>query len=282
MPATLSRHDEETICVHTYEAAAGIPEPQRLTCVRGGRVSAKAGVPDAQLSSVAARYEEYHLFCRQVDDLVEAGAMMDRAAYASQHAFLSLHTPKAFLELGFRDNPFSITEGHLYDLFQPGPWDGGKRHSHGIPLVTVKRLPWLLERPALVANHNAFPDRVLAVLPDVDSRGLPLIASLIPDADGLLDLDEFITNQVATVFGPDNFPDYFGRALPEGNVIRIDSEQEAALRGKVGADPFPHLTSLSRDVQLAEPNDYVADRGAAQEPINADWLRERILERLDR
>lgn len=50
----------------------------------------------------------------------------------------------------------------------------------------------------------------------------------------------------------------------------------------MGADPFPHLTSLSRDVQLAEPNDYVADRGAAQEPINADWLRERILERLDR
>lgn len=278
MRHALTEEERLLVTVYGYETAAHIPDSDRLTFTLDGKVAAKPDVTECQIRAMAAKYSEFMGFCRQVDELAEAGAMLDRAIYASEHAVLSSSTPKIYLELGFRDRPFSITEGHLYDLFQPGPWDGGRHHSHGIPIETVKRLPWLLERPALIANHNAYPDRVLVVLPDVDSRGLPLIASLIPDATGLLDLEKFITNQVATVFGPDKFYDYFGRALLEENVILINSKQETALADKVGKTPFSHLDLLPRDVRLAEPNDYLADRGVEVE--NGEWIKQKIDERL--
>ena len=273
---------ESLLIVANYEDEASIPIESRKTTLNNGRVEKAPLLTWDELSSIASDYADYALFCSRLDKIDNLDDPIRRAAFASQHMMISSHPNGLLKSLGFDDRPLTITEGHAWDIMQPGEWEGGNHGDHGVAPTTLKQLPWLLERPALLANDPSDTSKVLAVLPATDGRGYPLITPLLADAHGQFDVQKFISNMVLTLFGPDNFNSYFGNCLKRDAIIYIDSLQENRLGKMVGAMPFELLSELPRDKRLAECQVPTRDKREAPNQLAGPWLRENVVKLLEK
>ncbi|WP_322154977.1 hypothetical protein [Paratractidigestivibacter sp.] len=267
---------EELLNLADYEVACELPEQHRLTEYAAGQVSLKEGVKEADAQEVARKYGDFLLFCDEVDEISDLLTAPKRP-FAANHVLVSPHVGGILSPLGIVDRPITMTVKHVWAAMQPGPWEGGDFHHHGIPVATLKRLPWLLEHPALVANSKDDATKLILALPATDNRGMPLISPIKIDAQGRLDVDEFIANLVCTVFGPVDFYDYFGLALKPSNIVFIDSEMEAELCELTGRAVFSNLADLSRDTELAHPQ-ILGEPDFVVEGHDTTWLVERVRE----
>lgn len=244
-----TKEQSSLLIVSDYEDAAEIPEAHRLTTVVDGEIRPAIGVDSTELLLAADRYDEYLLFCDQVDDIAD-GLTCPPAPYSGHHVVVS-GAPRGTLEaIGLVERPITMTTENVWSVLQPGPWEGDKFHSHGVPLATLKRLPLLLERPTLIANSKDDRTKLVLVLNATDNRGMPLIAPMKADAKGRLDMERLISDLICTLFGPDDFLDYFGAALKEDDVIYIDSQQENELNQMIGREAFSNYGKLERDEVL--------------------------------
>lgn len=237
-----------------YEEDARIDVRDRLVLRDEGGLSLAPGVSEREAADAAELYRSFLPYCFSVEDVANESEPLFREGYDGELVMMRPTTPDVLVALGFADLPVSITEEHLWKAMAPRVDQGGARHSYGLPVELVKRLPWLLERPALLADHPSLSDRVIAVLPDVDPRGYPLIVPLKPDAWGqTLDFEGIITNLVLTVFGPDRYASYFGSAVSQESVAFIDSDGERRLAELFGEDPFRNLEGVPRDHFVRQP-----------------------------
>lgn len=88
-------------------------------------------------------------------------------------------------------------------------------------------------------------------------------------------MDEFIANLVCTVFGLEDFYDYFGLALKPSSIVFIDSSMESELCELAGRDVFSNLADLLRDAELVHPQ-ILGESGLVVEGHDVGWLVERI------
>lgn len=254
-----------------YEMAADVPEAYRFTTIESGRVELRIDADGDSAADAAARYADYLLFCDCVDDVADIPEKPQRAL-SGEHVLISPHVVGTLAELGVVDRPVTATTAHLWHMLQDGPWEGGVLHQHGIEVETLKRLPWLLERPALVANSPDDRTKLMLVLSATDDREMPLIAPIKLDAYGRIDIDVFIANLVCTLFGHDNFYGYFGTAMPSENVVFIDSEMEEELLRLTGRAPFANYDGLARNRVLASPQTLGDPSYNPYPDHDAEWL----------
>lgn len=268
----------DLLSVSDYEDAAGIHTHKRLTEISAARISLKPDVQKDEFKAVADRYKNYLYFCDEVDEIASL-ITPPHPPCSGNHLMISPHTEGTLASLGAVDRPVTMTVKHAWLAMQPGPWEGGEYQQHGIPSETLKKLPWLLERPALVANSKDDRTKLVLALAATDDRGMPLIASVKIDALGRIDMDRFISNLVCTVFGPEEFYDYFGLGLKPRDIVYIDSASEEALCEMTGREVFGHLRNLSRDIRLAAPQ-IVGDPEYNPYPTrDGYWLSEAVAER---
>ncbi len=267
---------QELLNIADYEDASSMPDEYRLTEVVKGKVSLKPTVSVAKARVVAAKYGGFLLFCDDVDDISD---LLDRPTrpQSANHVMVSPHVDGTLPSLGIIDRPVTMTVRHVWTVMRPGTWEGGENpHHHGVDPSTLKRLPWLLERPALVANSKDDTTKLILALNATDRRGTPLVAPIKVDATGRLDVGRFISNLVCSLFGYDDFYDYFGMALKPKDIIYIDSKQEAELSETVGREVFCHLDGLARDTELTAPQ-ILGD--GCYDPFpehDAEWLVDRV------
>lgn len=244
-----NKEQSSLIIVSDYEDAAEVPKTHRLTTVVGGEIRPSIGVGSTELFLVANRYDEYLQFCDQVDNI--ANELTCPPAPYSGHPVVVSAAPRGTLAaIGFAERLLTMTTGNVWSVLQPGHLEGGEFHNHGVPLATLKRLPLLLERQALIANSKDDRTKLVLVLNATDNRGMPLIAPMKADTKGRLDMERFISDLICTLFGPDDFFDYFGAALKENDVIHIDSQQKDELNQLIGREAFSNYGKLERDEVL--------------------------------
>ncbi len=243
---------EDILNIADYETAANIPTSHRHTTTSSGRAELKDDIDIETAHNVAEKYANYLMFCDCVEDISELLEKPVRP-YAGNHVLVSPYVTGTLAELGIADRPITATVAHLWSIMQPGPWEGGEYHQHGVDPETLMRLPWLLERPVLVANSTTDKTKLLLVLAATDDRQIPLIAPIKLDALGHIDVDYFISNLVCSLFGHDNFYNYFGTALPAENVVFIDSQMELELEDITGRPAFLNYNMLKRDCLLVSP-----------------------------
>ena len=264
--------------IFEYEEAADIPEKFRYSEFCNGKVCLKSEVADADFEAIGLRYGDYLLFCDQVDEIADMLECPKRPL-AANHVFVSPMLDGELADLGITDRPVTMTTKHVWMALQPGPWEGGEDHQHGIDISVFKRLPWLLEKPVLIANSKDDRTKLILVLTATDDRRIPLIASLKIDATGKLDLDYFMTNLISTVFGHDDFYDYFGYALKAKDVIYIDGEQEKCLTEMINREPFSNYSGLKRDC-LLEPPQFIGNQELDRFPgFDSTWLESEVKKR---
>lgn len=243
--------------IWNYENQAELPSQCRYVSYSDGsfRLNPNCDLSGGEVSAIASDYHDFLRYCFAVENVVNEDEPLFRAGYGGEVVVVRNSTPRAFLDIGLQDFPVSITEEHLWTCMAPLPANGGKnRHWHGLDETLMKRLPWLLERPALISNHPSSDEKLLVVLPDTDSRGFPLVLPLKPNSATMtLDLDVIETNLILTVFGPENYANYFGAAVTDDLVIYIDSAQEEVLAEKCGFQPFRGLNTIQRDKIVRMP-----------------------------
>lgn len=267
---------EELLNLADYEVVCELPEHHRLTESISGQISLKGGIEETDAQEIARKYGDFLLFCDEVDEISDLLTAPKRP-FAGNHVLVSPHVGGILSPLGIVDKPITMTAKHVWAAMQPGPWEGGDFHHHSIPAATLKRLPWLLEHPALVANSKDDVAKLILALPATDNRGMPLISPMKIDAQGRLDVDEFIANLVCTVFGPEDFYDYFGLALKPSSIVFIDSSMEAELCELTGRDVFSNLADLPRDTELVHPQIF-GEPDFVVEGHDTTWLVDRVRE----
>lgn len=180
------------------------------------RLQPANGMSKVFIREYAEKCREYLRFGNEVDDSLNgAREPFDQLKMAD--------TTDLLLRIGFDDKPMLYTQSHLADAIKPK-----QRHRsryHGLTIEKIKELPELLESPVLISDNPSNENAIIVVLASTDSDGLPMIASIQPDGLGSYECSEILTNIVLTVFGKDNFENYFRDVLTPDKVIYFDNER---------------------------------------------------------
>ena len=130
--------------------------------------------------------------------------------FDTRQALYIEETPNILAEVGLRDLPMCMTKTHAEDIMHPK--DPSNVHWHGLSPETVKRLPELLSKPAMILDSWTNRGDIIVVLTDSDSDGLPLVATIHPDGQATVDGVRGPANFITSVYGRNNFGQRLGTA----------------------------------------------------------------------
>ena len=243
---TISDRDKEIILsIHAYEDSVEMPEDERLTTLVGKTIHLKAGDENAKsYSKYAKECQEYLRFGDDID-LASSGGL-DRFSYLK-----ICDTPQVLLTAGFKQKPMLYTQNHLREALKPK--SKNHPHRHGFSISEIKRWPELFKAPVILADNPSRDDALLVVLCAVDGDKLPLIASIKPDGKGHYEMDTVETNLVLTVFGKDNYMNYFQGALTPDKIVYIDKKQGQKLERLAERQLFGNYSSLDPNCIIHQP-----------------------------
>lgn len=243
---TISDREKEIILsIHAYEDSVEMPEDERLTTLVGKTIHLKAGDENAKsYSKYAKECQEYLRFGDDID-LASSGGL-DRFSYLK-----ICDTPQVLLTAGFKQKPMLYTQNHLREALKPK--SKNHPHRHGFSISEIKRWPELFKAPVILADNPSRDDALLVVLCAVDGDKLPLIASIKPDGKGHYEMDTVETNLVLTVFGKDNYMNYFQGALTPDKIVYIDKKQGQKLERLAERQLFGNYSSLDPNCIIHQP-----------------------------
>lgn len=247
--------------IREYENSVAMPARERITYrdVSGG-IHLKLGDELApKYSTYAGKCAEYLRFGREVD-AVTCGEFMRTSA-------LKLcDTPALYLEAGFEPRPMLYTQRHMLDAVRPKNEYYPSRH--GLTVEQVKRLPELLESPVMLCDSPARSDVMLALLCEVDSDRLPLIAAIKPSGRGYYEMSEIETNFILAVYGRANFPQYFEQMITPDKVVYFNPERGQELNALASLHLLrSHIVEPDLfNVIIRRPQCIVNSKAAANEP----------------
>lgn len=130
--------------------------------------------------------------------------------FDTRQALYIEETPNILAEVGLRDLPMCMTKTHAEDIMHPK--SPSNIHWHGLNPDTVKRLPELLSKPAMILDSWTNRGDVIVVLTESDSDGLPLVATIHPNGQATVDGVRGPANFITSVYGRNNFGQRLGTA----------------------------------------------------------------------
>lgn len=170
--------------IHRYELSVATPmECRTVFRVPDGSLRTTSVVSDVgRLLHHAEQAASWLEFGERVHDV------LDGTATAHGFVMVEPNPPENLLRLGLEDIPIYHTRKHLLSEHARRELDAHGQvirteenlHRHGLSERLLRRIPELLEAPALVMNPN--PRVLISMLPAIDRYGCPVIAVLDPAA----------------------------------------------------------------------------------------------------
>lgn len=148
-------------------------------------------------------------------------------------------TPQILIDIGCQQLPMLYTQGHLRKAVEPMD---SKEHSHGLSVEQIKRLPQLLEKPIMVFDSISKKDSIVVVTSEFDSVGNPVVVSVKPNGHGRYEVEEISSNFVTSVYGRNNFIDFFKRTIESDSVLYINKERNQKMFERWG-EQYSELTN---------------------------------------
>ena len=148
-------------------------------------------------------------FAEQVDEVLDGRMPFYSALKVSD-------TPEILLSVGCKQLPMLYTQKHLKDAIKP---KNKKGHTHGLDVEQIKRLDQLIASPLMVMDSLTKNNSILVVTSEIDSDGLPIMVSVTPNGKGRYELEEVDSNFITSVYGRNNFPEFFKRVVESDNLL---------------------------------------------------------------
>lgn len=148
-------------------------------------------------------------------------------------------TPQILLDVGCEQLPMLYTQKHLKNAILP---KDEKEHRHGLEIEQIKRLPELLSSPIMVIDSPKRKDSIIVVTTEIDKDNNPIIASIKPNGNGRYEVENISSNFITSVYGRNNFPEYFMRIVQADNLLFCDKQKSQAMFERWG-EQYSELTN---------------------------------------
>ena len=148
-------------------------------------------------------------------------------------------TPQILLDVGCEQLPMLYTQKHLKNAILP---PDEKNHRHGLEIEQIKRLPELLSYPVMIIDSPNRKDSIIVVTSEVDKSDNPIIASIKPNGKGRYEVENVSSNFITSVYGRNNFSEYFRRIVQSDNLLFCDKQKSQAMFERWG-EQYSELTN---------------------------------------
>ncbi|WP_295209815.1 LPD11 domain-containing protein [Ruminococcus sp.] len=183
---------------------------------------------------------------RQDDEIVKSektfAEQVDDALNGKLPFYTSLKvcdTPQILLDVGCEQLPMLYTQKHLKNAILP---TDEKNHQHGLDVEQVKRLPKLLSSPVMIIDSPNRKDSIIVVTTEIDKADNPIIASIKPNGKGRYEVENISSNFITSVYGRNNFPEYFKRIVQADNLLFCNKQKSQELFERWG-EQYSELTN---------------------------------------
>lgn len=175
-------------------------------------------------------------------------------------------TPQILLDVGCEQLPMLYTQKHLKNAILP---PDEKNHRHGLEIEQIKRLPELLSHPVMIIDSPNRKDSIIVVTSEVDKSDNPIIASIKPNGEGRYEVENVSSNFITSVYGRNNFSEYFRRIVQSDNLLFCDKQKSQAMFERWGEQYSELTNNLDFDIIIHQSRNIV--KGMQQEN-NAEQL----------
>lgn len=175
-------------------------------------------------------------------------------------------TPQILLDVGCEQLPMLYTQKHLKNAILP---PDEKNHRHGLEIEQIKRLPELLSHPVMIIDSPNRKDSIIVVTSEVDKSDNPIIASIKPNGEGRYEVENVSSNFITSVYGRNNFSEYFRRIVQSDNLLFCDKQKSQAMFERWGEQYSELTNNLDFNIIIHQSRNIV--KGMQQEN-NAEQL----------
>lgn len=148
-------------------------------------------------------------------------------------------TPQILIDVGCEQLPMLYTQKHLKNAILP---PDERNHRHGLEIEQIKRLPELLSYPVMIIDSPNRKDSIIVVTSEVDKSDNPIIASIKPNGKGRYEVENVSSNFITSVYGRNNFPEFFRRIVQSDNLLFCDKQKSQAMFERWG-EQYSELTN---------------------------------------
>ena len=197
-------------------------------------------------------------FSEQVDEVLDGKMPFYSALKVSD-------TPEILLSVGCKQLPMLYTQKHLKNAIKPKDKRG---HTHGLNINQIKRLDQLISNPLMIMDSISKKNSILIVTSETDKDGLPVMVSVTPNGKGRYELEEVDSNFITSVYGRNNFPNFFRRVVESDNLLYCNKKSQEMFER--WGEQYSELTNnLSFDIIIHQSRNIV-NENTAEKTENLD------------
>lgn len=163
-------------------------------------------------------------------------------------------TPKILLDVGCEQLPMLYTQRHLKNAIKP---INEKEHLHGLTVEQIKKLPELLENPAMIFDSISRNDSIIAVTTELNTDSSPIVVSIKPYGKGRYEIEDISSNFITSVYPKDNFINFFKRTLSFDKVLYCNKERSQELFERWGVQSSELTNTLNFNIIIHQSRNIV-------------------------
>ena len=181
-------------------------------------------------------------------------------------------TPKILLDIGCEHLPMLYTQKHLKNAVKP---TDEKNHQHGLEIEQIKKLPNLLSNPVMVFDSPNRKDSVIVVTTEYDKENNSIIVSIKPNGSGRYEVKEISSNFITSVYGRNNFPEYFKKIVQTDNLLFCDKKKSQEMFERWGEQYSELTNTLDFNTIIHQSRNIV--KGSEEKLVNKENFISRFL-----
>ncbi len=163
-------------------------------------------------------------------------------------------TPKILLDVGCEQLPMLYTQRHLKNAIKSL---NEKEHLHGLTVEQIKKLPELLENPAMIFDSISRNDSIIAVITELNTDSSPIVVSIKPYGKGRYEIEDISSNFITSVYPKDNFINFFKRTLSSDKVLYCNKERSQELFERWGVQSSELTNTLDFNIIIHQSRNIV-------------------------
>jgi len=187
-------------------------------------------------------------FAEQVDDVLNG------ADTVSTHLQVRETTPQIFLDIGLENKPMLITSTHTKTAVNKKV---PNKNIHALSKETLKKLPELLENPAIVMDSTK-EGSIVAFVNAVDEDNNPVLCAIKINGTGNYNNLEISSNIVTSVYGKDSNPvGFIEKAVNEDRLLYWNKKMSQELFETPGLQLPDNLNNFDSNVIIRKTKYFV-------------------------
>lgn len=187
-------------------------------------------------------------FAKQVDSYVNK-------TMASNEMFDLGKTPDVIKDLGIPNLEITMKQKTLKHIIENGELDS---HQHGIDPEIIKKIPEAIANPlnVLYSNNSSKGDSIVVVTDLSDNADRQIIASILIDSEGRIGNIDFLSNELTSAYGKNNYDEYMKKEIAKGNLLydidegKIKELAHARVKSSESPSPINNIVQNSENVNL--------------------------------